>query len=332
MSLKTRSALYASSAVPCFCGHALRLEGFPVKELHLSTARVVLLVCLVPMVFGCLSAQTAAKSAPDASGSHRAVRPPSPCDPFAMFWAVPSKPVLLPSPSPSDPGYGSKREQLLNKLAGVNTFGQVMVEHNKGPVCPLSLEAPAAPLAFQIIATPSERMTPSATKLPEWNYPTEQRISGSYRIYRIHYSIAPKDLKLYSQEQTSISSSSTTSFSSGGGTESATQTNHWTTCGGTLEFTTVIYGNDDAIINSTDTMVAINHITLTEAKQMLRSGVGLDQVIAVPASGSFRLRAVVTDPASQRGSESQLTVDAANPTHLETPPVRPNPTSAMTHH
>jgi len=281
-----------------------------------SPTRIALLISLLAVATHPLPAQAPANHPPAALASPRLMKPPSPCDPFAMFFAVPSKPVLLTSPSPSDPGYGSKHELLLNKLVGqIIRGGGVMVGQYNGPVCPLSLEAPAPPLPFQVTAAPSEKITPSGTSLPKWNYPTPHWIPGPYRIYRIHYSIAPKDLKLYSQVQTSISSSSTTSFSSGGGTEGATQTDHWTDCGGTLEFTTVLYGNDGAIINSTDTMVTINGIALTQAKQMLQSGVGLDQVIAVPASGSYRLRAMVTDPASQRGSESQLTVDAANPPH-----------------
>jgi hypothetical protein len=287
----------------------------------MSPARVALLISLLAIVTHPLPAQAPANRPPAASDSHRVTSSTLECDPFFVWDGDPffvwggESPTLLPSPSPSDPGYGSKHEQLLNKLTGVTFIGQIGIGHNKGPICPLSLEAPAPPLPFQITAVPSEKITPSGTSLPKWNYPAPHWATGPYRIYRIHYSIAPKDLKLYSQIRTQVSHSEGTTFSPGGGTYSATQTDRWTTCGGTLEFTTVLYDNDGAIINSTDAMVMMRKIDLTKAKQMLQSGVGLDQVIAVPASGSYRLRAMVTDPASQRGSESQLTVDAANPPH-----------------
>jgi hypothetical protein len=95
---------------------------------------------------------------------------------------------------------------------------------------------------------------------------------------------------------------------------------------GCFEFTTELYDNNGAIVNSTDATVEIE-VAPDKAKQMLKSGVGLDQTIAVPSSGTFRLRTVVTDPASNSGSVMRLTIDAAKPALLETPPVRPAPTS-----
>jgi hypothetical protein len=117
-----------------------------------------------------------------------------------------NKVTLLPSPSPSDPGYGSKPEQLLNKMRWLNdavsqpggrSFGPgVRIRQSGGIACPLSLQDPVSPLPFQAIATPSEEDTQSGSSFPKGNYPTAQWPTGPYHIYSIHYSIAPKDLKL----------------------------------------------------------------------------------------------------------------------------------------
>jgi len=116
-----------------------------------SPTRIALLISLLAVATHPLPAQAPANHPPAALASPRLMKPPSPCDPFAMFFAVPSKPVLLTSPSPSDPGYGSKHELLLNKLVGqIIRGGGVMVGQYNGPVCPLSLEAPAPPLPFQV--------------------------------------------------------------------------------------------------------------------------------------------------------------------------------------
>jgi hypothetical protein len=289
-----------------------------------------------------LLAQPQAKAPPVASASQQGAEQ-NPCDGFfhvLHFYPILSnnKVTLLQFPSPSDPGYGSKPEQLLNKMSWIEGIGfhpsntgrvsvgtGVRISQNEAIACPLSLQGLVPPLPFQAIATPSAQDTQSGTSFPKGNYPTAHWPTGPYLIYRIHYSIAPKDLKLYSQKFT-LSGSTAVESNYQMGSEDIPWRYSMEFGVGFFEFTTELYDNNGAIVNSTDATVVIR-VAPDKAKQMLQSGVGLDQTIAVPASGTFRLRTVVTDTASQEGSEMQLTIDAAKPALLETLPVRPTPTS-----
>ena len=311
------------------------------KKLTMPAVGIAVLFFLLPLAPGSLLAQ------PVSSATLRGSNPVQQSQQCDYFLHLPNnnlpnnKVTLMPSPSPSDPGYGTKPEQLLNKMSyieasdalqinNVQVSTGVSITQNKWIVCPFSLQGPSLPLPYQMIATPSEKITQSGKPFPKGNYPTAHWPYGPYRIYHIHYSIAPKDLKFYSQKYTvsgTTSSMSNDYHQMGPEDIPYRPYRYYMLFGiGYFEFTTVLSDNNGAIVNSTDATVLIR-VAPDKAKRMLQSGVGLDQTIAVPASGTFRLRAVVTDPASKRGSKSELTLDAANPTPVETPPVRPNPTS-----
>jgi hypothetical protein len=70
----------------------------------------------------------------------------------------------------------------------------------------------------------------------------------------------------------------------------------------------------------------ITKLTKKEAEGLLRSGVGFDQVIAIPTNNAVQLRAAVVDPITGRGGQIQLAVDAATVPHPK--PTCPTHTSA----
>ena len=185
-----------------------------------------------------LPAQTPDEATPATLAPQLGVNPSPQC-PLNRFDADFTKGKLTPlkSPLPSDPGYGSKHAILLN-----NVFVEGYLLHFKGPVCPLPLQASAQPLPFHVIATPSGNITQSGKPIQKYNYPTRHWPTGPYRIYRIHYSIAPKDLIFYSEI--------ITSYPDYGELPSVV---HTTINLGVLEFTTVLYDKSGSIVNSTDT-------------------------------------------------------------------------------
>jgi hypothetical protein len=192
---------------------------------------------------------------------------------------------------------GARREESLNKLAEGRAIVVQTHTWQSGGRSSAATNGPST-LLFKMTLTPvgdSEQPRGSG-HLPKGNLVTAAYQSSAYRNYTVHISIAPQDVKLEIQP----------AYEPIGGSMRQVLTYR-----GELEFDAVILARDGAVVNSVATSVRIVLDDLRKTKEMVQSGIGVDQVIAVPSSGDFELRADVSDVRTGRHGVAKVAVGAA---------------------
>jgi hypothetical protein len=114
------------------------------------------------------------------------------------------------------------------------------------------------------------------------NYLDKRYRKSEYRDYRIHYSVNTQTLQLMPTPDLSYH--------------------------GHLEFVAVVYDDLGQVVNSKSMQVPID---LDEAsyRQMTRSGLGIDETIAIPVKGNYFLRIGVHDVPSDKVGALEVPVD-----------------------
>ncbi len=121
---------------------------------------------------------------------------------------------------------------------------------------------------IQIAPAASTEALQTGAALPKDNFLIASYRSQPYRNHRIHYWIDPQHLK-FTRTPAGIFRDD-------------------------LQFAAIIYGDDGLAVNSISATAHIQ-VSADDLETILSSGVTFDQTIAIPASGSFYLRAGILE-------------------------------------
>jgi hypothetical protein len=139
-------------------------------------------------------------------------------------------------------------------------------------------------IVFLVNVTPATEVSKAKgdQPLPKGNYLDKKYRKSEYRDYQIHYSVDTQTMQLMPTPDLNYH--------------------------GHVELVAVVYDDLGQVVNSKSTQVPID-VDNASYHQMMRSGVGIDQSIAIPVKGNYFLRMGVHDVPGNKLGVLEVPVD-----------------------
>ncbi len=143
---------------------------------------------------------------------------------------------------------------------------------------------PARDIPFIAAVTPSPEIAKAKgdEPLPKDVYLEKQYRKDAYRMYKVHFSVSARAMQFMPTPELNYN--------------------------GSVEFLAVVYNDKGEVVNSKIAGAPI-HVDENEYAQMLQSGLGTEETIAIPVKGSFFLRLGVHDLLGNKAGSLEIPVD-----------------------